>query len=277
MKDTILLTGSTGFVGAQILKALLEFGLDVRVVVRCKDKIDLINSVCEIIETKDIFSADKKWWPHVFRGVNTVIHAAWYVEPGEYLDSLKNIDCMVGTLNMAKNAVHCGVKRFVGIGTCLEYQQNRRRRIRSDATLKPISLYASTKASTFMSLDALFRTCGIDFAWCRLFYLYGDGENPKRLVPYLRKSLSHGQHATISNGSKIRDFIDVRDAGRLIARVATGEITGPVNICSGNGISVRRFALQIADEYGRRDLLRFDDMPAANATEPAYIVGVKDI
>ena len=30
---------------------------------------------------------------------------------------------------------------------------------------------------------------GVEFAWCRLFYLYGEGEDPRRLVPYVRAQL----------------------------------------------------------------------------------------
>ena len=50
--------------------------------------------------------------------------------------------------------------------------------------------------------------------------------------------------------------------------------TGPVNICSELPVTVRELAERIADEYGRRDLLRFGAR-AENAFDPPVIVGIK--
>ena len=74
---------------------------------------------------------------------------------------------------------------------------------------------------------------GIEFAWCRLFYLYGEGEDERRLVPYLRAKLRAGEPAELTSGEQIRDYLDVRDAGRMIVEAALGTVQGPVNICSG--------------------------------------------
>jgi len=51
-------------------------------------------------------------------------------------------------------------------------------------------------------------------AWCRLFYLHGEGEDARRLVPYLRAKLIAGEPAELTSGKQIRDYLDVRDAGR---------------------------------------------------------------
>lgn len=113
---------------------------------------------------------------------------------------------------------------------------------------------------------------GVQFAWCRLFYLYGEGENEHRFVPYLRTKLSAGQPAELTSGNQIRDYLNVRDAGRMIAEVALSERQGPVNICSARPVTIRQLAEQIADEYGRRDLLRFGARPD-NLVDPPCVVG----
>ena len=115
---------------------------------------------------------------------------------------------------------------------------------------------------------------GVEFAWCRLFYLYGEGEDARRLVPYLRAKLTAGEPAELSSGTQVRDFLDVREAGRMIAEVALGSMQGPVNICSATPITVRALAERIADEYGRRDLLRFGVRPD-NLVDPPVVVGVR--
>jgi nucleoside-diphosphate-sugar epimerase len=47
-----------------------------------------------------------------------------------------------------------------------------------------------------------------------------------------------------------------------------------VNICSGEAVTVRQLAERIADEYGRRDLLRFGAKPE-NSFDPPRVVGVR--
>jgi nucleoside-diphosphate-sugar epimerase len=55
--------------------------------------------------------------------------------------------------------------------------------------------------------------------------------------------------------------------------VARGGEQGAVNVCSGVPVTVRELAERIADEYGRRDLLRFGARPD-NLTDPPVVVGV---
>jgi len=47
-----------------------------------------------------------------------------------------------------------------------------------------------------------------------------------------------------------------------------------VNICSGHPVTVREVAESIADEFGRRDLLRFGAR-ADNPVDPPCVVGVR--
>ena len=54
--------------------------------------------------------------------------------------------------------------------------------------------------------------------------------------------------AELANGKKIRDYLNVREAGRMIVETALSGAQGPVNICSGIPITVRQLAEQIADE-----------------------------
>jgi len=83
-----------------------------------------------------------------------------------------------------------------------------------------------------------------------------------------------GEPAELSSGSQVRDFLDVREAARMIVDVALGSQEGPVNICSGKPVTVRELAERIADDFGRRDLLRFGARPD-NPVDPACVVGVR--
>jgi len=271
----ILLTGATGFVGRKILASLLARSLRVRLVVRTggQNSIEMNSQIESVVTSDDIFQEDLGWWKNVCCGVDTIIHSAWYAEPGIYLQSPKNLDCMVGTMTLAKACVEVGVRRFVGIGTCFEYDLAEGY-LSIETPLRPVTTYAATKAATFLALSQYFITSGVEFAWCRLFYLYGDGENPKRFVPYVRSRLAAGEVAELTSGSQTRDFLDVSVAGKDIVNIACSEYEGAINICSGVPVTVRALAEKIADEYHRRDLLCFGAR-SENLVDPPCVVGLK--
>ena len=277
MSRVVLLTGATGFVGRQVLRALRERGETVRAVIRSgtQCRLENVDSIESIVDTQDLFAVDDQWWAVACRGVDTVIHVAWYVEPGQYLQSAKNLDCLAGTLQLAKGAAQAGVRRFIGIGTCFEYDLGGGV-LSIDTPLQPLTPYAGAKAAAFMALSQWLPAQGVEFSWCRLFYLYGEGEDARRLVPYLRDRLAAGKPAELTSGSQIRDFIDVCEAGRMIVETALSAEQGAVNICSGVAVTVRHFAEQIADEYGRRDLLEFGARPE-NLVDPPCVVGVRSV
>ncbi len=275
MSRLVLLTGASGFVGKQVYKSLLNLGIKVRVVLRDGKTAEIESSehLESVIFTKDLFSENEIWWESACNGVDTIIHVAWYAEPGKYLDSPKNIDCLMGTLALAKGAAQARIRRFIGIGTCFEYDLTFGY-LSTDTPLKPLTSYASAKAAAFMTLSKWLPIQEIEFAWCRLFYLYGEGEDSRRLVPYLRAMLESGRPAVLTSGNQIRDFLDVRMAGEMICQAALSEAQGPINICSGTPVTVRELAEKISDEYGRRDLLKFGERPD-NLVDPSCVVGLK--
>jgi nucleoside-diphosphate-sugar epimerase len=269
-----LLTGASGFVGRHILRELARRQRRVRLIARdgSINKISSFPVIESMVTTADLFSESVGWHADVCRDVDIVIHAAWYAEPGQYLQSPKNRECLDGTLRLAEGAAKAHVRRFVGIGTCFEYDLSAGL-LSVETPLKPSTLYAQAKVAVFKTLSEKLPEQNIEFAWCRLFYLYGDGEDSRRLVPYLRGRLSAGEPAELSSGTQIRDYMDIAEVARLVVNAALGPVQGPANICSGKGVTVRQLAETIADEYGRRDLLRFGVRPD-NLTDPPCVVGV---
>jgi nucleoside-diphosphate-sugar epimerase len=274
MKKRVLLTGATGFVGRQVVAALCKADVDLFLVVRDGSESRLPQAtVAKIVHTPDLFKESAEWWAVACQGADIVIHVAWYAEPGVYMQSSRNLDCLAGTLQLASGCAQAGVSRFVGIGSCSEYDMSVGH-LSVDTPLRPTTPYAGTKAAAFLSLSTLLPQQGTAFAWARLFYLYGEGEDRRRLVPYLRACLSAGEPAELTSGTQIRDYLDVADAGRQIAALALSAQTGAVNICSARAQTVREMAEKIADEYGRRDLLQFGKRPE-NSFDPACVVGIK--
>ena len=254
----ILITGGTGFVGRQVVRSLSKKDVEMTLVVRNgkENAVKDIACVKKIITSQNIFVENRHWWANACKGIDIVIHAAWHVEPGQYLESEKNVDCLIGSLELVRGAACAKVARFIGVGTCFEYELSESR-LSIQTPLKPLTTYAAAKTSLFTFGSTYLPARGTDFVWVRLFYLYGEGEDERRLVPYVRGKISKGETAELTEGKQIRDYMDVSKAGDQIAELALGTEVGPVNICSGLAMTVRELAEKIAKEYGRPDLLSF--------------------
>lgn len=274
MSKKVMVTGSTGFVGRQVVLALGALKVDVVPVVRIGKEglVEDVVSINHVVSTPDLFAEDEAWWARQCKGIDIIIHAAWYAEPGKYLQASLNMDCLIGSLNLVKGAVKAGVKRIVVIGTCFEYDFSGGV-LSVETPLKPLTPYAAAKTALFFNLSQWLPSHSVQFAWCRLFYLYGEGENEQRLVPYIRKQIENGNSVELTSGKQIRDFLDVAEAGKMIADIALSNREGPFNVCSGIPTTVRQLAERVADEYGRRDLLMFGTRPD-NLIDPLCVLGI---
>ena len=192
------------------------------------------------MQTPDLFAEVTGRLEELLEGSETLVHAAWYAEPGEYLTSPVNLGCLTGTLNLAHAFAAVGGKRFV-------VSEPARSTTRPQAGRRPIPRWRRipcmprARRRPFQA-PSFFGTEGMSFAWRRIFYLYGEGEDERRLVPYIRRQLEAGQEVLLTRGDQVRDFLDVKDAARMIADVALGQQEGAVNVCSGEAMTVRQLA-----------------------------------
>jgi nucleoside-diphosphate-sugar epimerase len=272
MNTKVLLTGATGFVGRQILKSLLSKDVEITLVTRKPVDLGDARARVRVVYTEDLFSSSDIFLSEICESQDVLIHSAWYAEPGKYLTSSINLDCLVGTLRLAKVSLKQGVRKFVGLGTCFEYDLSFGL-LDVTTPLLPTTPYAAAKVSAFLTLSEYFKNTLVDFAWCRLFNLYGEGEDERRLYPYIRACMESGVPAELTSGNQLRDFIDVCVAAEMMTRIALGSASGPFNICSGIGVSVKDFAFEVAKIYKRPDLLRFGVRPE-NLVDPLKVVGV---
>lgn len=276
MARRVLITGATGFIGMQILASLesCENPPLVTAISRptSSNKLSKFKCVSKVIQSENIFLENQNWWDKVCRDVDIFIHAAWYVETGKYINSDKNIECLLGTKKIALSLYKNGVNKFIGLGTCLEYDTSQRY-LSTSTKLAPKSLYAQAKMDAYLYIRDLFKATPEKFIWCRLFYLYGENENEDRLHSYIDKCLKKGVRATIQSGHKVRDYMNVKEAGFQIATYSQSEMYGALNVCSGYPISIAEIAKSIALKSNRLDLLDFQNMNPIKSDDD-FIVGI---
>jgi nucleoside-diphosphate-sugar epimerase len=270
----VLVTGANGFVGRSVVKCLLDRNVQVTCILRegNPDNNFWADKNVVMCLTQDIFEEDEDWYFNVFKDIDTIIHCAWYAKHGDYLHSEKNLSCLSGSLKLGKSASLAGVKRFIGIGSCAEYDIAHEV-LDVFTPLKPLNLYAATKVSAYYCLSNYFINSSTQFAWCRLFYLYGEGEDSNRFVSSIKMHVMANKPIDLTDCSQIRDYLDIRIAGEKIVNVALGDLVGPVNICSGEKTVLRDLAVRVANEYGEESLLRFG-LRKRNDFDPDIVVGI---
>jgi nucleoside-diphosphate-sugar epimerase len=107
-------------------------------------------------------------------------------------------------------------------------------------------------------------------AWARLFFPYGPGERPERLLGTLLAALASGSRASFGPGLQARDFIHVDDAASALVALLGSDLVGPVNIGSGEATAVRRFIVLAAQAANMAD--RVDIGATAAGTGEAPVV-----
>lgn len=260
MKRLVLVTGATGLIGAHTLAPLRERGFDICGLARHPpSQPDFPHVQVDLRNTARMTAMLDEMRP------SHVLHCAWDVTHGRFWHAAENLDWVAASLMLARAAASRGTTRFVGVGTCVEYDWSDDGvlpRRESDAT-RPGTLYGLAKNCTRELLAPLFRDAGVSFAWARVFDLFGFGEAPGRLVPSVVRTLRAGRPFVCQHGQLQRDYMGVADVGIALAQLLASDVAGPVNIASGHSISLRELTQRIAARVGRPDLLTVASLPAA--------------
>ncbi|ADI27365.1 NAD(P)-dependent oxidoreductase [Geobacillus sp. C56-T3] len=145
----ILVTGGAGYVGAQLVEELIRDGYKVRVldwfIYEDNPYSPEIDAVIEKIKG-DIRNAEtvKK----ALNGVDTIFHlAAISNDPSGDLNPHLTWEVNYhGTLQLLQLAKNAGVRRFINASTASVYGVQEADRVTEDCVLRPITVYAETKA-----------------------------------------------------------------------------------------------------------------------------------
>ncbi len=252
-KNRILVTGATGFIGRHAIVPLHKLGFEVHAVAR--------HSVENLPEahwhTGNLLDPDET--TDLLERVRPthLMHFAWYAEHGKFWNSELNLEWLSATLHLLKMFSVFGGKRFVGSGTCAEYGWDGRSVYDEEAPLNPTTLYGAAKASVCLTGAAFAKTTGMDFAWGRIFHLFGPDEFPGRIVPALIHAHLSGVSLDCSQGTQLRDFLPVSAVADAFAHLCAGDIQGVVNIGSGRAVTLKEFSEKIAGIIGTKTDIRF--------------------
>jgi len=266
----IVVTGATGFIGRHCLPLLEEKEYEIHAFSSSSQpdferskiiwhKVDLFHQsrLKEIIE--DIRPSH-------------LLHLAWYVEPGKWINSPKNYRWVQASLDLLLAFSECGGQRAVMAGSCAEYDWRYSYCIEGLTPMKPNTVYGTCKNALQEMFGKLIDNMELSGAWGRIFFLYGPHEHPARLVSSVIQSLLANQSAQCSHGNQLRDYLYVKDVADAFVALLESHIVGPVNIASGLPIALKEIVFKIAEKLDGKDLVRLGAINAST-DEPALLVG----
>lgn len=273
----VLVTGAGGFIGSHVTKALAQGGHSVCAIERPEASTERLVDCISQVRLVRADLRDAKAVHELLREVRPecAIHLAWYATPGKYWTALENLDCVSMTLSLAQSLAEAGCRRLVGVGSCAEYDWDYGFLSESRTPLRPKTLYGVCKNASRMLLEAFCERTSISFAWTRLFYLYGQAEEPSRLVPSVTLALLKGEMARCTEGQQLRDFLHVDDVASAICAVAMSDSKGAFNIGSGEPVSVRTVVELIGKTLDRSDQIAYGVISGDPNDPPLLVADVR--
>lgn len=211
LEGPILVTGASGFVGANLFQRIARVRQDVYAHVRQER-----NWRLEAADVARIIAADLND-PAAVKGLlrslsprtvfNCVAYGAYSFEEDADLIYRTNF---LSVVNFVEMLVQTGVSAFVHAGSSSEYGTNCSGPD-EDARCDPNSAYAVSKVAIANYLRYMGRQRGFPCANLRLYSVYGPLEDTSRLIPTLVKEALHGRLPPLVSPSTSRDFVYVED------------------------------------------------------------------
>jgi nucleoside-diphosphate-sugar epimerase len=256
----VLVTGASGFIGRAAVAALQSRGHEVHGVARTPVE-DVEVHAWHAVNLLDQTAATR-----LTRETEAthLLHTAWETTHGSFWSDSANLVWTKATTGLVEAFAEAGGNRAVMAGTCAQYDWDAQATSPSglmnetETPRRPTSVYGSAKQATTELLETWSTKVGLSYATGLLFFPYGPFDKPGRLVPAMTRNLLAGEEFEVTAGNQIRDFIHVNDCGAALAALTVSDVSGAVNIGTGEASSVAAVAGTIARILGREDLLRIE-------------------
>ena len=249
-KKIAVVTGGAGFIGAHLVRALLERGFTVEVVdslVAGKRE-----RVPEAAVLHEVDVQDTETLARIFPGAQYVFHLAALPRVQFTLDYPHhahgtNVNGTFSVLHAARDA---GVGRVILSSTSAIYGDRDESPLHERLDARPQSPYALHKLVGELYARLFSNVYNLPTVSLRYFNVYGPGDDPNGpyalvITKFLEKR-RHGEALTITgDGTQTRDFVHVRDVMRANLLAAESPNVGKgeaLNIGSGESASVNLIA-----------------------------------
>jgi len=261
MSDSpILVTGGAGFIGSNLVDALLARGYSVRVLDNLstgkRENLPADGRVELIVG--DV--ADAECVRQAVSGCRAVVHLAAVASVQASVDDPfgTHQSNLIGTLNLCEAMREAGVRRVLFASSAAVYGNNGEgQAVDEDTPKAPLTPYAADKLASEHYLDFYRRQHGLEPAIFRFFNIFGPRQDPSSpysgVISIFTERAQKGLPIMVfGDGEQTRDFVYVGDLVEvLVQALESPEVAeGAVNVGLGRATSLNQLLEAIGDVLG---------------------------
>jgi nucleoside-diphosphate-sugar epimerase len=252
----IVVTGATGFVGANLVHALInQTDVELYVITRKSSDTWRIDSIkhkfkeilyINLDDRNEMFKLIERIKPHI------VYHLATYGGFPNQAEQQQMIQSnLQATINLLDASIVYGVETFINTGSSSEYGLK-------DAPMKeidvcePVNFYGITKLAATNYCTMLGKTNKTKVCTLRLFSPYGALEDPSRLYASIIDALSRNESPKLSRPHSVRDFIEIEKVVQVYQDIVHADFKSGdiINVASGKQQTIEQFYQTITRKLG---------------------------
>ena len=242
-KRKILITGGTGFIGYHLAKKCLKLNWKVDSISTklpsIRRKLKRVNYIILDISKKNLF---KK----LSQDYDYVVNLAGYVDHSKSNQIVKTH--FKGCKNLANYFLNTEIKKFVQIGSSIEYGKEKSPQKENNKKFKKTSsVYGSAKLLSTKYLLNLKKKYNFPSVILRLYLIYGPNQDANRIIPITIINSVQNNKFDCSKGKQLRDFLYIDDLINAIIKTLRGRdsVGQIINIGSGKPTSIKKLILNI--------------------------------
>jgi len=256
----ILITGGAGFIGSNLVDALVARGSQVRVLdnLSTGKRSNLPDDGrVELIEG-DVADADVV--RRAVHGCRAVVHLAAVASVQASVDDPLGThqSNLIGTLNLCEAMREAGIRRVVFASSAAVYGNNGEgQAIEEDTPKAPLTPYAADKLASEHYLEFYRRQHGLEPVVFRFFNIYGPRQDPSSpysgVISIFTERAQKGLPITVfGDGEQTRDFVYVGDLVELLVQALESSVAqeGAVNVGLNQATSLNQLLDAVGDVLG---------------------------
>jgi UDP-glucose 4-epimerase len=262
MAATWLVTGGAGFIGSNLVRAILKKGRSVRVLDNFAT--GFRENLGEVLADVDLVEGDIRdaaTCRKACQGVEVVFHeAAIPSVPRSMADPQGSFEAnTIGTHHMLMAARDAGVRRFVFAASSSAYGASEELPKVETMPLLPLSPYAAAKAAGELYVATFYRAFGLQAVSLRYFNVFGPRQDPTNqyagvIAAFATRMLRGHRPVIYGDGRQSRDFTFIENVvhANLLAAEAR-EVHGEVvNIGCGEAVDLNAMVTVFNQSLGTR-------------------------
>lgn len=291
-KPKYLVTGAAGFIGSNLVAALVGRGESVRaydnlatghwgLVKRVVAETGLVEPI-----TADI--RDAVAMSRAMEGIDVVFHHAALGSVPRSVENPAEADevNVHGTVVVLDSARRAGVRRIIFAASSAAYGDTPTLPKREDMAPRPLSPYAVSKLSGEQYLRVFASLYGMETLSLRYFNVFGPNQLPEgpyaAAIPrFVRAALAGNAINVFGDGEQTRDFCFIANVvnANLLAAASPRKLAGEVvNIAGGRRISLNDLIKEIGRVLGKKlDVQYLDPRPGDVKHSLADIASAKEL